>query len=230
MIITIDGPTASGKSTTARLLAQKLGFFYVNSGLLYRALAYLLMRDRGYTPETLYNVAERDIHAFIDTQRLTYMCDGKGNPVLSFDGADITPYLKGGPEIDQASSIISINQAVRTALLDVQRQIGLKHDFVTDGRDTGTIVFPNADYKFYLTAPLEIRATRWMHEQQARGIEINFQQACKQLAIRDERDMTRDIAPLVVPQDAVIVDNGLYTLDETVDMLYQKIRVSKDIS
>ncbi len=226
MIITIDGPTGSGKSTTAQLLAQKLGIFYLNSGFLYRALAYLLMHEKNYTLESLYNVAESDLRTFLDPHRLIYSCDSKGNPHVEFDGADITSHLKGEIEIDQASSIVSANHTVRAILLGVQRDIAVKHDLITDGRDTGTVVFPDADFKFYLTAPLEIRAKRWMHDQHARGNSINFEQACKQLAIRDERDMTRDIAPLVVPQDAVIVDNGLYSLDQTVEMLYEKIHKS----
>ena len=159
-----------------------------------------------------------------DPKCLSYTCDAEGNPRIAFNGQDITLSLKTGPVIDQAASIVSANGTVRKILLEVQRDIGAKHDIVIDGRDTGTIVFPDADFKFYLTAPLEIRAGRWMHEQHARGINIDFEQACKELALRDERDMTRSIAPLVVPTGAIIVDNGLYSLDETVDMLYEMIR------
>lgn len=227
MIITIDGPTASGKSTTAALLAQKLGFFYLNSGFLYRALAYLLMRDKGYTLEILYNPAERDIRNFLDPKRLTYTCDQTGHPVIKFDGSNITPYLKGNSEIDQAASIVSTHKTVRNALLDFQRNIGLAHNIVIDGRDSGTIVFPDANFKFYLTAPIEIRASRWAKEQEARGILATIETATKQLALRDERDMNRPIAPLVVPYGAIIIDNGPYTLDETVDMMYKIIVASK---
>ena len=207
MIITIDGPTASGKSATAQRLAQRLGFFYLNSGFLYRALAYLLMRDKHYTLEALYAPSEDDTRIVLDPTKLIYTCDAQGNPHIAFDGADITAYLKGSPTIDQAS-----------------RDIALKHDIVIDGRDTGTVVFPQADFKFYLTAPLEIRADRWMKEQAARGNKISFEQACKELAMRDERDMTRAIAPLVIPQDAHIIDNGLYSIDETVNLFYSTIK------
>lgn len=219
MIVTIDGPTASGKSSTAKLLAQKLGFFYLNSGLLYRAVAYLLMQAKGYTIEALYNPTEQDLHILLDSQRITYTCNAVGNPQVEFDDADITPYLKG-LEIDQAVPIVSANKLVRQLLLDVQRDIGAKHDLVIDGRDAGTVVFPQANFKFYLTAPLEIRAIRWIQDQQVRGVNVSFEQACKQIALRDERDMTRSIAPLVIPTDAIIVDNGLYSLNEIVDILY----------
>lgn len=224
MIITIDGPTASGKSTTAKLLAQRFGFFYLNSGYLYRALAYLLMRDKGYSLETIGDPTEPDIQTILDTKRLEYDCESQGNPIICFDGSNITPYLKTGSQIDQASSLASAHAIVRHILLDVQRDIGKKHDLVIDGRDTGSVVFPYADFKFYLTAPLELRAQRFMNDEQRRGNKMSVEQATKQLKIRDERDMTRLIAPLKIPQGAIIIDNGLYTLEETVEILYQMIR------
>ena len=227
MIITIDGPTASGKSTTAQLLAKKLSFYYLNSGFLYRALAYLLMRDRGYTFEMLQGPADLDVRTMLDSRRLRYSCDEKGNPYIEFDGKNITAHLKGNPEIDQAASIVSVNPVVREILLELQRAISIDHDIVIDGRDTGSVVFPYADFKFYLTAPLEVRAARWVREQYTRGNKISLQEAVQQLAMRDERDMTRKIAPLIVPQGSLTVDNGAYTLDETVDQLYRVIKTAK---
>ena len=226
MIITIDGPTASGKSTTAQLLARKLGFFYLNSGFLYRAFAYVLMHERGYTLDRLHNLDEHDIRVYLDPKRISYRCDEKGNPQVKFDESDITPYLKGSSN-DQATSIISTNKKVREALLDVQRCIGVEHDLVVDGRDAGSVVFPQAEFKFYLTAPLEVRIHRWMNDQHIRGNMISFEHACKQLKMRDERDMTRAIAPLIIPQGAIIIDNGLYTLQETVDIMYEQIYAAK---
>jgi cytidylate kinase len=222
MIVTIDGPTASGKSSTAKLLARRLGFYYLNSGLLYRAVAYLLMHDKGYTAEQLRVPEKQDLQDIIDVGRLSYTSDKDTSPRITFDGADITSYLKS-IEIDRAVPIVSANPQVRQLLLNVQRAIGAQHDLVIDGRDTGTVVFPQAEFKFYLTAPLDIRARRWMRDQQAHGVSISFDEACKQVAQRDERDMTREIAPLRIPEDATVLDNGSVSLDETVDILYKKI-------
>lgn len=223
MIITIDGPTASGKSTAAMLMAQKLGFYYLNSGLLYRAFAYVLLDHCGYRVEKLYHPRDEDIQAYLLSDRINYICDSQAMASIWFDGNDITAHLKGGA-IDQAASIVSGDVRVRQALLGVQRLIGKAHDLVIDGRDTGTVVFPDADYKFYLTASLEIRAARWMHDQQARGNSYSLQEAIAQLAIRDERDATRDIAPLRIPEAATIIDNGQLTIEQTVAVIYDLVQ------
>lgn len=223
MIITIDGPTASGKSTVAMLVAQKLGYYYLNSGLLYRAFGYILLQYCDYSIEQVYHPADEDIRTYLLSGRISYACDKQTRPGIWFDGNDITPYLKGA-RIDQVASVVSSDARVRQALLGVQRDIGRAHDLVIDGRDAGTVVFPDADYKFYLTAPLEVRAARWMQEQHARGNTYSLQEAVSQIAIRDERDMLRTIAPLRVPETATIVDNGQLTIEQTVDVIYELIQ------
>jgi cytidylate kinase len=225
MIITIDGPTASGKSTTAQMLSHALGFFYLNSGFLYRALAYILMNNNGYTVKTIHDVTEKDIRT-IALDALTYISDDGDNPHIYYKGNEITRHLKASADIDQASSIISAKGEIRKALLEVQRIIGEKHDLVIDGRDTGSVVFPYADFKFYLTAPLQVRARRWMHDQSLRGRTIKFEDALQQLRMRDERDMKRPIAPLKVPEGAIVIDNEAYTLEETVQLMYNIIKDS----
>jgi len=223
MIITIDGPTASGKSTTAQMLSCKLGFFYLNSGFLYRALAYILMNNNGYTAKNMHAVTKEDIRA-IELDSLTYSSDDLDNPHIHYKNKEITGYLKANADIDQASSILSTNSEIRNALLEVQRTIGKKHDLVIDGRDAGSVVFPYADFKFYLTAPLEVRARRWMHDQSLRGKSIKLEEALQQLRVRDERDMSRAVAPLKVPEGAIILDNEAYTLEETVMMMYNLVK------
>lgn len=215
MIITIDGPTASGKSTTAQLLAQKLGFYYLNSGLLYRAFAYILLHN-GYTVDTIAHVKSSDIVAYLGQSRLTYDADEANNPIVKFDGTDITYALKGSALIDQSASIVSANNDVRQMLLKIQRDFGQVHSLVIDGRDAGTVVFPNAEYKFYLTADIRVRAGRLMIDQQARGNNLTLQEACSQIEMRDKRDIERTSAPLKVPVGAIIVDNSLWSLEETV--------------
>lgn len=223
MIITIDGPTASGKSTTAQMLSRKLGFFYLNSGFLYRALAYILMNKNGYTDKTIHAVTEEDIRT-IALDSLVYSSDDLDNPHIYYCDKEITKYLKANADIDQASSILSANSEIRKVLLEVQRAIGKKHNLVIDGRDSGSVVFPYADFKFYLTAPLEIRARRWMHDQSLRGKSISLKEALQQLHVRDERDMRRAVAPLKVPEGAIIIDNEAYTLEETVMIMYNIIK------
>jgi cytidylate kinase len=222
MIVTIDGPTASGKSDTAKLLARRLGFYYLNSGLLYRAVAYMLMRDKGYTLGMLHDPRTEDLQDVIDVHRLSYSCDQGSNSHVTYDGKDITSYLKS-IDIDKAVPIVSARPLVRQLLLVIQRTIAVEHDLVIDGRDTGTVVFPQAEFKFYLTASLAIRAQRWMRYQQARGVCIRFEDACAQIAERDEQDMTRTISPLRIPDNAIVLDNSACSLDETVDILYKKI-------
>ena len=226
MIVTIDGPTTSGKSTTARLLARKLGFYYVNSGLLYRAVAYLLVHDKEYAIESLNALDEQDLYDVIDARRLHYSYDNDGNACVVYDGKDITSFLKN-VEIDKATPIVSANKLVRELLLKIQRTIGATHDLVIDGRDTGTVVFPNAEYKFYLTAPLDIRARRWMTTIKASGSSIDFEQAYEQVVQRDERDIHRTISPLRVPENATIIDNTGYSIEETGDILYNMITLNK---
>jgi cytidylate kinase len=225
MIITIDGPTASGKSATAQLLAHELGFYYLNSGLLYRAITYLLMHTKDYNPENLYTMKEQDLCAIINVHLLTYACDKGTNPHVAYNGIDLTPYLKT-PEVDKMVPIVSAKPFARQLLLTIQRAIGAKHDLVIDGRDTGSVVFPYAEFKFYLTAPLGVRARRLMYDKQTNGVLISFDEACSQIAERDERDMTRAISPLCVPEGATVVDNGVSSLEETAAILYNKIKLT----
>jgi cytidylate kinase len=215
MIITIDGPTASGKSTAARLLAHELGYYYLASGLLFRALAYLLVQEKKYSLQMLSQPSEHDVAFYLESPDFTYTYDPVFKEQVCYKGKQLTPYLKS-KEIDQAASILSTNPLVREYLMNMQRSIAQRHDIVVDGRDCGSVVFPYAQVKFYLTADLVVRAQRWREEQLKKGIELSFEQAKKEVEVRDLRDMSREIAPLKVPEGAVIVDNTKFTMDETV--------------
>src|SRR3989304_8563006 len=193
MIITLDGPTASRKSTIGRMLARTLNYYYIYSGLLYRALAYVLMKQYGYTLDTLSNVKQEDILAVLDPQHFEYSYNGGEKIIVG--GIDITHHLKESM-IDQAASIVSTNKGVRAAIDDMQRIIANEHDTVIDGRDAGTVVFPNAEHKFFFTADQTIRAQRWQAQQAQRGNTISLDEAIQFLAIRDTRDSTREHAPL----------------------------------
>ncbi len=223
MIITIDGPSASGKSSAARELAAKLSYCHLNSGLFYRALAYLLIDRAGYSIDGLGSVSREDVDTYLGAGRVRYHCKQGGYGGVTFDGADITPFLKSNG-IGQGSSIVSLDPYVRARLLDMQRSVGRHHNCVADGRDTGSVVFPNADIKFFLTASLAVRARRWQQDQQARGNSYTLERATHEVAIRDERDQHRAVAPLIVPHDAVVIDNGSFTLEETVEKMLSVIR------
>lgn len=222
MIITIDGPTASGKSSAAQLLALKLGLHYLNSGFLYRAFAYLLINNKGYTLEQLKKTNGNDLDIFLDESKFVYKQDSMNRPHVFFDNRDITEYLKR-PLIDQAASIVSANKNVRDKLLFFQRKFAQENGLVTDGRDMGTVVFANANFKFFLTASLEVRAGRWMRDHKSSDNNITIDKAIVEISTRDERDAHREVAPLKVPEDAIFIDNSSMTLNETVELMMSYI-------
>lgn len=218
MIITIDGPTASGKSTIARMLAHEFHYYYVCSGFLYRALAYLLINKFGYTEHTVVHVDSKDIAACFDPGLFKYVYDEKQQERVFFDGHDITPLLKDS-FIDKISSITSVNVYVRHFVTQLQHAIAVDYNIVIDGRDVGSVVFPHAEIKFYLIASVEVRAQRWLIDQSKRGNHYTQQEATEKIAERDRRDRERTVAPLIIPEGAVVVDNSYLSLQQTFDIM-----------
>ncbi len=223
MIVTIDGPAASGKSTVARMVAEALHFYYLNTGLLYRAVTYILLTTYQYSQKDLSAVSAQVLQDCIDPQRLLYSYDPLNGSTVMYDGVDITSFLKD-PMIDQSVSVISPQKIVRENLSELQRAIAKKHDVIVEGRDVGSVVFPHADYKFYLTASLEVRAQRWKTYQESKGKLLSLKQALELIADRDARDKGREISPLVVPQNATVIDNSELTLDQTLQVFLAYIR------
>src|SRR3990167_9212438 len=197
ILITLDGSTASGKSTVARLVAQELDIMYLNSGLLYRALGYILMRDYTYTPDHLLSLDQmlgnRVMHV-ISPYTLVYAYAASTGPQIIYRGEDITDFLKN-PVVDRAASIISLHSMVRERLLPFQRLLAESSSLIADGRDCGTIVFPNASHKFFLTALLDVRAQRWQRDQLKKGYVVDAAAAQTAVHERDTRDSLRTIAP-----------------------------------
>jgi len=231
MIITIDGPVASGKSSLAREIANKLGIYYLNSGLLYRGLAFILINKFGYDDEELKNVNADDIDLIL--QELKYSFNGQNESIM-YQDVNITPFLKT-PHIDQIASILSEDKQARLLLLDYQRnfaQASLKatpgaakqNGLVTDGRDCGSVVFPNADVKIFLTASIQVRALRWQHDMELKGLQYSLQECEQIISERDKRDQRREIAPLIIPNDAIILDNSNLTQEETFDKAFEIIK------
>lgn len=223
MIITIDGPTASGKSTVARAVAHKLSIYYLCSGLLFRGLAYILLHQKKYTLDTIQLVSKNDIMAIMDPTLFEYRYKN-GKEQILFDGHDITRELKNSI-IDKASSLLSINHEVRTILVEYQRFLAQKKSVVVDGRDTGSIVFPDAEYKFFLTASLEERGARWQKDQKKRNAMFTLEQAIDKVNERDIRDAQRAIAPLIVPHNAIIIDSTELSIDDVVNSIMKEIPI-----
>lgn len=200
MIITIDGPVASGKSTIARKLAQKLDFWYLNTGLMFRAVAYLL-----YTKNQTLGLTD-----------LTYTYSPENGAQMLYKDSNITPFLKS-PDMDQLASQVATQPKVRTLLLTYQQQLAQEHNVVAEGRDTGTVVFPQAEYKFFITASVEERAKRWQAFQHSQGKEYSFEESIAEVTKRDARDKERALAPLVVPEGAQVIDTTNMTIEQAVE-------------
>lgn len=222
MIITIDGPTASGKSSLARALAARLNCYYLNTGLLYRALAYVLMNKNGYNQRDfqLKNIAPHDMALAATYCRYGY--DATTGEYIEYDGRNITTELKTA-EIDSASSLIATLVIARDCITNWSHAIARDKSLVTDGRDTGSVLFADANYKFYLTASLPIRAARWQADQLKRGKTVSLEQAQEHINDRDLRDSNRSVAPLSVAPGAIIIDNSLLSPEQTVEQVISEI-------
>ncbi len=223
MIITIDGPSASGKSSLARALAKELSFYYLNTGLLYRACAYILTTTYGYDQESLKVVGYETVKTYFHDKPFSYRYDQAHKESIVYQDQDITSLLKTS-EFDALSSIASTNISVRQIVFDIQQHIGLGHDLVVDGRDCGTVLFPYAEHKFYLTASLEVRGLRWQHDQAKLKHSYTLEESINHVRTRDNQDSSRKHAPLRMAQDAIGIDNSGLTLQETLE--YIKVHIN----
>lgn len=212
MIVTIDGPAASGKSTIAITLANKLGYYYLSTGLLYRAVAYIIDK-KGMTLKDL---------SFI--KHISYIYENN-KPQILFMGENITQYLYDH-KLSEAASMISSISGVRDALILLQREVAENNNVIAEGRDCGSIVFPDADYKFFLTARIKVRAKRAMSDSKRNGDE-NLDEVIEQIKLRDKRDSERDISPLIVPKDAIVIDNSDLNKEQTVNEFLKVVSDNK---
>lgn len=206
-IITIDGPAGAGKTTVSKLLAETLGCVRVDTGALYRAVAFEI--DRQQIPWK----NDEDLAAFLSRLDLNVVLEREEMRVLS-SGEDITSFIRT-PEITMLASATSARPAVRAALLDIQRRIAQQQDAVFEGRDMGTVVFPDATVKFFLVADLAVRARRRFDEMP--DSEKDLSRIQKEMAARDDQDSRRIEAPLKPARDAILIDSSPFTVQQVVD-------------
>lgn len=211
--IAIDGPAGAGKSTLSRMLADKLGFVYADTGALYRAVGLFAIRN-GVSPQD-----EESVRGLLPSIQLELALSPEGQHVL-LCGEDVSTAIRA-PEISKAASQVSAIPAVRTFLLSLQKEMATERDIVMDGRDIGTVVLPDAQLKIFLTATPEDRARRRHAELLEKGIEIPFDQVLSEVKERDAQDTGRAIAPLRAADDALIVDTTGYELEDSLKRLYQ---------
>ena len=207
--VAIDGPAGAGKSTIARRLAGELGFRYVDTGAIYRTVAYFM---------DLWGVSPKDVdgvNRYIDELTVGIEYDDEGVQHMLMNGMDVTGDIRT-PEISQKASLISAHAVVRDVLLDMQRNMAEEYDVVMDGRDIGSVVLPKASVKIFLTASPEVRARRRYQELLEKGQKASYEQVLKDVQQRDYQDTHRDIAPLKMCRDSVKVDTSEMDLEQSV--------------
>ncbi len=207
--VAIDGPAGAGKSTIARRLAGELGFRYVDTGAIYRTVAYFM---------DLWGVSPKDVdgvNRYIGELTVGIEYDDEGVQHMIMNGMDVTGDIRT-PEISQKASLISAHAVVRDMLLDMQRDMAEEYDVVMDGRDIGSVVLPKATVKIFLTASPEVRARRRYNELVEKGQKANYEQVLKDVQQRDYQDTHRDIAPLKMCRDSVKVDTSEMDLEQSV--------------
>lgn len=220
-VVAIDGPAGAGKTTVTRRVAAELGYLLVDTGAIYRSVALSAKRhgldfaDAGAVGALAQALAERSA--------IRFAASADGGQRVLLDGDDVSTAIRT-QEIAEGASLVSAIPAVRAALLDMQRRAGLPGGVVLEGRDIGSVVFPDAEAKFFLTASVEVRAVRRKAELEARGEPADLEVIAREVRERDHRDSTRPVAPLTQAPDAVLVDSSGIGIDEVVGRIVAHVR------
>jgi len=212
-VIAIDGPSGSGKTTLAKLIAKELGFDYLDTGALYRAVAIALRAGKVEPGEN-----DDQVKAVLDRTAVSF-----SNGRVYLNGRDVSEEIRS-KEVDHFSSVFSARGVVRAFLLDVQRNAAMHHEVVVEGRDTTTVVFPDSKKKIFLDASIEERAKRRYLQYKEKGLDINMDEARKSIIERDQRDASRDIAPLRKAADALLVDSSSLSIEEVREKIVDFIK------
>lgn len=216
MIIAIDGPSGAGKSTVAKLISKNLNFEYIDTGAMYRALAYKAFKSKTEINDEL-----------VKDMLLNTVIDYSNNSIF-LDGENIDNFIRD-EIISIMASKISALKSVRNKMVFLQRNIAKDKNVILDGRDIGTNVFPNAEFKFFITASLEERAERRYNELLGKCMKDSYDNVLKDIQIRDYNDSTRKIAPLIMAKDAILIDTSSMGIQETVNKILSIIREKIDV-
>ena len=216
LTIAIDGPSGAGKSTVARLLAKRLGYVYIDTGAMYRSVAFRVKeKSISLKDESALNQLASSLH-------IAFVTEGEQTHVFC-DGEDITSAIRT-PEISRLASSISKQKGVRKALVQMQREMGKEGGVILEGRDIGTVVFPDADVKFYLDAKSDERVRRRYHEMVEKGVKVDFKETQEELIQRDHNDMHRIHSPLKKANDALFIDSTHRSVEEVVEEMVHRVK------
>ena len=219
-IVAIDGPAGSGKTTVSRAVAHQLGYVVLDTGALYRAVALSTARA-GLEPSN--PTFERHCRELLARRAIVLEAEANGQSRVWLDGEDVSKAIRT-PENSQRTSVVSAESTLRAVLLDLQRQLGREGGVVVEGRDIGSVVFPDAEAKFFLTASVERRAKRRHSELRASAVEPTLEDVEQQVRERDERDTHRTTAPLLQAPDATLLDSTNLSIDQVVDAIVREVR------
>lgn len=214
--VAIDGPAGAGKSTIAKQIARRLGYIYVDTGAMYRAMAYYLIQNQ-------IDAADQEAIAAACQHADISICYQDGEQVVLLNGENVNAYLRT-EAVGNMASVSSVVPEVRKKLVELQQKLARETDVVMDGRDIGTVVLPDADVKVYLTASVETRAKRRFLELQEKGEPADLAKIAADIEDRDYRDMHRDISPLRQAEDATLVDSSDMTIDQVVERILELCR------
>ena len=216
MVITIDGPAGVGKTTTAKRLASKLGYQYLDTGAMYRAVTYFLRQN------SVDISSEVHVKKMLDILNLELDFTSEDEIKLLLDNVDISTLIRS-KEITGAVSEVSAIKAVRKKMVKIQKDTAKDGNFVVEGRDIGTVVFPDAKYKFFLTADYDVRAQRRLEDFKRVNEELNVNKIKQDLTDRDQYDSSRKLSPLKKAKDAIVIDTSTCTIDDQVNQIFKHI-------
>ena len=216
MIITIDGPAGVGKTTTAKRLANKLGYQYLDTGAMYRAVTYFFRQN------SVDISSESQVKKMLDILNLELDCTSNDDMKLLLDNKNISSLIRS-KEITNAVSKVSALQAVRERMVKIQKNTAKNGNFIVEGRDIGTVVFPDAKYKFFLTADYDVRAQRRLEDFKRVNEELNVNKIKQDLTDRDQYDSSRKLSPLKQAKDAIVIDTSTCTIDDQVNQIFKHI-------
>ncbi len=221
MVVAVDGYSSTGKSTVAKLVAKKLGLMYIDTGAMYRAVTYFALKSNLFSGD---KVDELRLKELLPSVTVSFMAEpSTGKNITCLNGECVESEIRG-MEVSNRVSIIAAIGFVREYLVEQQQAMGRVGNVIMDGRDIGTVVFPNAEVKFFMTASPRVRAKRRYDELVAKGDNVTYEEVEKNVLTRDYIDTHRNVSPLVQASDAIVLDNGNMSIEENVDLMVKCIK------